>query len=331
MSVAPIMQIAVCSDANYLRHALVMLRSLLAWHRSEELCVHLVVSPDVGDEALEPIDRDLRPLGLDVRVLRIPVETNASLPAHRLFGRGAWYRLLLPSMLPDIECALYLDCDLIVCASLRAVWDLELGRALVAAADNPLHPHLDRRWLRQLGPVPARDYFNSGVMLLDLAGLRREHWQERFLRCVRQAEVPMPYADQDVLNALLHERRARLPRRYNLQSSYFELLPFELGLSSAELRELIQSPAVVHFTATNKPWKPDSTHPGRELYRHHAEQRPGPPPALDLSNLGLLRWQYHRRGSQKLLLRLRRRLAAGLHRRYAALAAAWEGISGRGG
>ncbi len=70
----------------------------------------------------------------------------------------------------SIEKVIYLDCDMIIRRDLTALWEMPLAGHVLAAALDPGY---------DLGFVPGwpsdTPYFNSGVMLVDLArGGRRE-------------------------------------------------------------------------------------------------------------------------------------------------------------
>ena len=68
---------------------------------------------------------------------------------------------------------IYLDADTLVVASIRALWDLPLQGAPVAAVSNvteaAMQPHL-----AALGFVEPASYFNAGVLLIDLDRWRSE-------------------------------------------------------------------------------------------------------------------------------------------------------------
>ena len=86
----------------------------------------------------------------------------------------------MPELLPEVERVLYLDVDTLALDDLAPLWRTDLGDAYVGAVTNVFQPdHLFHA--AELGIRPE-DYFNSGVLLLDLAALRRDGCAERAAR-----------------------------------------------------------------------------------------------------------------------------------------------------
>ena len=55
------------------------------------------------------------------------------LPHHGHFRPETYYRLLAPSLLPNVEKAIYLDSDLVVCGDLAELFDVDVTGHLLAA------------------------------------------------------------------------------------------------------------------------------------------------------------------------------------------------------
>jgi lipopolysaccharide biosynthesis glycosyltransferase len=123
-----------------------------------------------------------------------------------------------------------------------------------------------RNW-RSLGLNPQSPYFNSGVMLIDLASWRRERLADQFLRCLAENERYVWCWDQYALNVVLADRWCILPLRWNVGAHTFEYpTTREIPVGSIDYQEMINDPAIVHFTTEFKPWRPGARHPQRDLY-----------------------------------------------------------------
>ena len=85
-----------------------------------------------------------------------------------------YYRLLAPHLLPEkLDRILYLDPDILVINSLRPLWDTNLDGNLFAAASHTGLTEFANDVNRiRLGT--ESDYFNSGVLLMDLSACRKE-------------------------------------------------------------------------------------------------------------------------------------------------------------
>jgi lipopolysaccharide biosynthesis glycosyltransferase len=124
-----------------------------------------------------------------------------------------YFRLLAPLCLPDHDRALYLDADTMVLSDLTPLWSTDLqGRAVAAVRDYlPRIGDAVSNW-RELNLDPNAPYFNSGVMVMDLARWRDEAVPQRTLEVCRVcrdhliAHGSWPQHDQYGLNVVLHGR-----------------------------------------------------------------------------------------------------------------------------
>src|SRR5579875_3360148 len=89
-------------------------------------------------------------------------------------SKAVYFRLLLVDILPGtIDKILYLDSDTIVTGSLKELLDLNFNdNFLLAVNDVELDITIHR--LNKIG-IPIKDYFNSGVMFINLELWRSEN------------------------------------------------------------------------------------------------------------------------------------------------------------
>lgn len=271
------LHLAFAVEGNYVPHAAAMLHSLRAANPGEALHLHLLSGP-----APLPAVRDLARWAesLPARVtlhLVEPRQTSDFPDIH--FHRSVWYRTLLPELLPDENRILYLDVDTLVLDRLRPLWETDLAGHLFAAVSNPLYPFMHGDPWRRLGlPGPDR-YLNSGVLLLDLAAMRREG-AVGALRKYAAAHPENRYPEQDAMSALFHGRCLFLHPRWNVQTTLYDLRPRELPFPPAQVEQARRNPAVVHFIG---PFKPDhylSRNPHGAAYLEHRRATPWPPGPL---------------------------------------------------
>lgn len=135
---------------------------------------------------------------------------------------AALYRLLIPQILsPDIEKAIYLDADIIVNMNINEFWQVELGYSPLAAADEVrvdsfIHPaSAANNYLVTSGLVSYNDYFNSGVLLMNLNILRDK--EEIIMRGVKFVgdHPQLQYLDQEILNYLFSKNYLKLDEKFN--------------------------------------------------------------------------------------------------------------------
>jgi FkbM family methyltransferase len=252
-----------------------MLRSLLLENRDEKFVIHFL-----HDGAIPADDRDrlasiVEGFGASWEPVGIGADLISGFPAMERYGGFAvWFRLLLPRLLGDVERVLYLDADLLILERIRALWEIDLGERCLAAATQPLLRGNRQRVVRDLGLPDAGRYFNTGVMVMDLARLRDTGLMLEAERVPREGAIPIPWADQDSLNVAMWAQRVDLHPRWNVMNPCFELPLRHLPWSREQVAEAVAHPAIIHFIGPYKPWHYRLRHPYAARYFAHLEQTP---------------------------------------------------------
>lgn len=267
-----VIEVACATDDAYAPHCGAMLHSLLAAHARGTIRIHVL------HRGLDGVHQSrLRQVAeqgaAELRFLPIGQDRIAAFPSRR-FHESCWYRLLLPELLPTTPRVLYLDVDGIVMADLHDLWNTDLAGMPFGAAVNPLYPFMLPRW-RELGLDDAREYLNSGVLLMDLERMRTEEVAARAETYA--AEHPdNPWPEQDALSVVCRERWLRLHPRWNVQTTLFDLDDSALPLEPGEAAVARARPAFVHFIGPLKPWHYLCRHPLQGEYLRHRRQVPWP-------------------------------------------------------
>lgn len=265
------MHVACIADRHYWRHTGAMVHSLLT--HNPRATVHVLHRPDAPREECERLTQVVATFGATVNFL--PVRDAGDARSHSpYFPDAIWYRVFLPELLPDLDKVLYLDSDLIVLQSLAELWERDLSQHALAAVTNPM-PAIHRRYPRDVLGLAPEDYFNSGVLLLNLERLRKDGARERLLEYARQHPANA-CPDQDALNVLFHDSCLRLHLRWNYQTALLDLHPHEVPIPAAQVREAATNPAIVHFSGPFKPWMYLCRDPWRERFLDHARRTPWP-------------------------------------------------------
>ena len=118
----------------------------------------------------------------------------------------AYVRLFFPETLPELDWVLWADVDTLWFRDPAELWDLREDRhSLLWCEDLPSTKRFVRDWhVRFDAAFDSRPYCCSGVMMMNLAKMRRENFVEKGLTLVARHGTP-PFADQGVFNALCGE------------------------------------------------------------------------------------------------------------------------------
>lgn len=279
--------VVVCVDATYAPLALVLAASMaLTATGRRPIVLHVMYcGPDL------PVLRQLSafamgPVSIVVRRLENPL---GHLPSQDRFPPIIYLRLLMAELLPECDRALYLDVDTILLGDVGELFDAELGGQPLGAVrdlgiwlhrDAPAHNSLTAGtisdYLRVTRPnlqaVPL-DYFNSGVLLMDLA-----QWRQRGLSGVLTGAAAgfagHKWPDQDLLNAEFEGKVAWLDPRWNvmiepiLRAGAFLDAP---DVVRHALARQIERPGLAHFSNAYRPWLREDELPFGALWWAAAE------------------------------------------------------------
>jgi lipopolysaccharide biosynthesis glycosyltransferase len=291
-----VLEAACVIEGDYVPHTAAMLHSLLTSTPGLPVRIHYLHGPDFADDDARLLAEMVEENGGLISFVPVPEGILEGLPVEGFTGGATWYRIFLPDLLPSLSRVLFLDADLIVRASLRALWDVELNGAYVAAVTNVLPRHYERM-LVEAG-FDTRTYFNAGVLLLDLERMRRDGCTEAMRSYGVTHADTLVVREQDALNAVLGERRLALEPRWNCMNSFF-VYPWAAELFDADaLARAKSDPVIRHFEGPlwNKPWHYLCEWDSRHLYVEHRSQTPWP------------RFRPEDRTARNVVKRLRRRL-----------------------
>lgn len=259
--------VACGADDRMVLAALVLAASLAGSGTSRPIVFHLLHAPSRYD--LASLAARSRHPHMRIVLHEMP-PAHADLPVEPPYSPAIFFRLRLAETLADLDRVIYLDADTVVCRDISELYDTAMGgRPLAAVPDynlfhfelhNPI-PIRDRfgaslLYLKEeLGIAyrDAGDYFNSGVLLIDLAAWRRLRLAEACRAFIRGRRLQWP--DQDALNAVVGTNYVALDARWNAMAVALEDTAAPMTPAQAALRERWSAdPWIVHYTGTRKPW-----------------------------------------------------------------------------
>ena len=178
-----------------------------------------------------------------------------------------YYRLIIPEIMPDYHKILYLDCDMVVDHDVAELFDLDLGKCIIGAAkdiDVAGQVNLKQNdWgnyaTNTLGLDKPYDYFQAGVLIMDLDGLRKMASSEEMIKLAVSASWRCH--DQDVLNMICKDRVFYIPQQWNVLMSWEEPGRSRMQIMKMAPRALYgeyikarKEPYMIHFAGYQKPW-----------------------------------------------------------------------------
>ena len=130
---------------------------------------------------------------------------------------------------------------------------MPLEGCLIAAASHVQFFGCFLNRLRLMAWTPGH-YVNSGVMLMDLKGMREDRSSERFERYARTHKACLCLPDQDILSAVYGRRILPIdPHIWNMTERIWR--KDCLKDPSLTVSDVGEKTVIIHYIGRNKPWK----------------------------------------------------------------------------
>ncbi len=176
------------------------------------------------------------------------------------YTRATYYRFFIPDMFPQYKKGLYLDCDIIITRDVADMYNTPMGTNLVCAMSEEIITDIEvfSQYSEVVLSVPKNKYFNAGILVMNLAEMRKMHIEEVFADLLSKKTYSVAQ-DQDYLNVICYGRVKMLDILWN-----------KTPMPYAD-KDII--PYIAHYKINFKPWKYDGIVYG-ELFWKYAEKTP---------------------------------------------------------
>lgn len=175
-------------------------------------------------------------------------ECNATITALLKFD--------IPNICMNEKKVLYIDGDVIIKEDLSDIFhnDFEPGKCIMAVLDSG-GIYTDTEY---------QNYFNSGVMYMDLEYMRNNDIPNRLL-ISKKEDNNTSLMDQNIFNKVLKEQVMFLPHKYNvlypnlIRARYFKAVGIDkvndfYDMDYKSWEEIYDRAAIIHYASFEKPW-----------------------------------------------------------------------------
>ena len=233
------------SDNNYLPFLDVAISSLVKNRsRKYDYALHILHSGIDGEKA-EMLMRHAKG-GVSIRFINVESHVNKLADCFNLrdyYTPAIYYRLFIVGMFPQYKKAVYLDCDTVVLGDVSELYRENLGQNLIGAVADGVVQGVPvfKKYTKDALGVDGEKYFNSGVIVMNLDGMRKMGFYDAFCSTLRQYRFRVA-PDQDCLNVLCKGRVHYFPEAWNRMP--------QGGDSVGEAK-------LIHYNLAQKPWHYD--------------------------------------------------------------------------
>jgi lipopolysaccharide biosynthesis glycosyltransferase len=263
-------EILVTIDQNYIKPLEVMLYSLKTNSFTDKFRVWLI-HDNIAPKKLAALITFAQKI--DIEIYPITMALKISFPDSLLklhdYPKEMYFRLLSSQILPsDLHRIIYLDPDILVINTIRPLWELDLqGKMFAAAVHEGLTDIMSS--INQLRLGTTTDYFNSGIMLMDLDQMRAKINLKDISTAIAKYHDTLILPDQDILNYLYGKDILKIPEtQWNYDArSYSVYLARSTGKINTEW--VMSNTAILHFCGKSKPWQKENHSRFKALYLNY--------------------------------------------------------------
>jgi lipopolysaccharide biosynthesis glycosyltransferase len=262
-----VIQLALAFDKGYLTPFYTLLTSIFQHNSGNLVTLHVIATGLTKVEEQDIVDFVIN-TGGDIKfyVIENIDVTQFVMPDHEVtyLSPAIYYRLFFPFLIKNVSRLLYIDVDTLVVGDLQEVFSFDMKgcpAAAVTDTDMPIRS--------ELGIFSTKEYFNSGVLLIDIPAWKNQHITEKALQVIQEKpQLIKQYPDQDALNIALKNNWLKLPVAYNLMRLY---VPNEVP--KRQFSKFINEQKIIHYNG-KKPWNSDCEHRLRYVYQQYARLSP---------------------------------------------------------
>ncbi len=214
--------VSVC-DNRYAILLGALLKSIAQNHTSPEVINYYIVDDGISASSKERLEDCAKGSNLNLQWVPFTeaIASKTNLPSDKSsFPVNVYLRLMIPNFLPkEAERALYLDVDMIVEKDITELWSKDLaGKPIAAVVDRS--ELVSSEWggiknYKELGLRKEARYFNSGLLIMDLAMWRNNNYGDQVIEVVNKNKEFAFFPDQYGLNVVFADNWMELDKRWN--------------------------------------------------------------------------------------------------------------------
>ncbi|EHL75925.1 MULTISPECIES: glycosyltransferase family 8 protein [Bacillus] len=249
------MNILVTLNANYLPPLKVLLHSLFCNNKDESFSIYLLYS-DIPDQDIKALEQYIISKGHRFTPIFVDSKWFQDAPVFRHYTSEMYYRLAAYQFLPeDVDRILYLDPDIVCINPITDFYWTDFENCLFVAAEHEHSAKMARAINKlRLRTPNAKGYFNTGVLLMNMASIRKEVNIEEIYQFIEKNKLKLVLPDQDVLNALYWDKiKPADSLKYNYDARYYELSKL-IPKRKHSIDWIRRNTVLIHYCGKDKPW-----------------------------------------------------------------------------
>jgi len=180
------------------------------------------------------------------------------------FTKETFYRICFPNITDGYKKIIYIDVDIILQDDIYKLWEFPLKEKTICACRDLVM----NGWYNQVDEIRNhlnnelklknyRDYFQCGVMIIDVEKYKKSECQKKMLDLLKTTKLKC--ADQDLFNILFENDVNFLPPEWNYENECYSLkdskrINFMDEQAKKAYLKSKKAPKIIHYVGSAKPW-----------------------------------------------------------------------------
>ena len=241
----PVIPVFFATDNNYAPFVAITLESILE-NCSKDYFYHFHVLTTDLDKAYEEKlktyeSEDVKIEFISLRETLTKIKVKFHLRDY--YSIETYYRFFIANMYPQYDKVLYMDCDIVVLGDIAELYNNDITNLYLAASPEEVMAEVEvfGDYVEKALDVPVPEYFNAGIMVMNLAEFRKDNIEKKFFEMINRFRFRVTQ-DEDYLNVLCKGKTKILDLGWN--KTAFKNEKFD----DKNLK-------LIHYKINWKPWK----------------------------------------------------------------------------
>lgn len=241
----PVIPVFFATDNNYAPFVAITLESILE-NCSKDYFYHFhVLTTDLDKSYEEKLKKyeseDVKIEFISLRETLTKIKVKFHLRDY--YSIETYYRFFIANMYPQYDKVLYMDCDIVVLGDIAELYNNDITNLYLAASPEEVMAEVKvfGDYVEKALDVPVAEYFNAGIMVMNLAEFRKDNIEKKFFEMINRFRFRVTQ-DEDYLNVLCKGKTKILDLGWN--KTAFKNDKFD----DKNLK-------LIHYKINWKPWK----------------------------------------------------------------------------
>ena len=258
--------IAFITDNNFVIQTIVALFSLRANKLKETEYNIVILGKELSNSNITQFEK-LSESKFCVKVLPLnDAIISESICKNSIYSSNVLYKLKLEKIFTEYNKLLFLDSDIIVLDDLTELYNTSIDNYYIAGVKDIGAVVYNLKNKNKL----CMNYFNTGVMLLNLKKIREENFFDNVILNYETNAKNYYFPEQDALNELIKDKIKLISIKYNFITSNVRYTTKQLTNFFKEDMDNIK-PVVLHYAGRCRPWKYSNVFFAKEWLNYYKE------------------------------------------------------------